>query len=227
MKNHITFCKNACLLILSLLINPLSNFAQKTIQEGVIKYNISIENPSGKGNKASVSGTYTITFKGALVRKELKIANGYSDILLFDNNAHTLYSLKTKGEKKYAIQLDEDDYINKYKQFSGFTLSDQNGNALTIAGLNARKATVTYTNGSSTELCYAIDTKWQPANNWTFERFPEIKYLPLSFSYNEPNGMTVSLKAEKVENVAIETSVFKIPSDYKIISYAEYQQMTH
>ena len=60
----------------------------------------------------------------------------------------------------------------------------------------------------------------------TYERFPNTKFLPLSFSYKDENGMTMLFDAEKVEAAPVENAVFRIPPDYKMISYKEYKELS-
>jgi hypothetical protein len=214
------------LLVAAITCIPFLSLAQEPIQEGSILYKVSIYDASSKTSNTKVSGTYLITFKGAQLKKELKLNNGYSDVLVFSNNMNTFYSLKTQGSKKYAIQLSIDDFINRNKNFEQYTLVNMPGETKTIAGLNAQKATITYNDGMSTNIYYCTDARWHPANKWLLEHFPDIKYLPLSFEYTGDNGMNTLFTAEKIDSEPIEDNAFKIPTDYKIISYAEFKQMS-
>ena len=205
-----------------MILNSFYVKGQKQLVEGVIIYNVTIKSSGPAVNTAEYNGTYTITVKGKQMRKEMKMSNGYDDVVVYDNNTNTVFSLKIVSGKKYAIQLDNDDYMNKIKKFEGYTLNEENEETKKIAGFNAHKATVKYSDGTSTDIYYTPE--WTPANKWMIEHFPQIKYLPLSFAYNE-NEMVMHFKADKIEIIPVESSLFRIPADYKVISYYEYRQM--
>ena len=194
--------------------------AQKPFIEGFLVYDISIQSPD---NNTTVTGTYTITVKGKKIREELRLNNNYHSILIFDDFKETIYSLKEDGNKKYAIQLSMGDFYKSNKHFEDFTLSDNNKEGKKIAGMPTQCKTVTYTDGNTAEIYYT--TQWQPTDKWMFERFPGIRYLPLSFTYKDAANLNMSFKAEKIDLAPVESANFTIPHDYKMISYAEYQQM--
>jgi len=191
--------------------------AQKPFTEGIIIYKISIES---LGNHTA-TGTYTCIIKGEQIRKELKMDNGYQDILLFDYSKNTVYSLQIRGDKKYAIQLSLGDFTSKQKKYLNFTLQDKPGNTKQIAGNNAQEAVIRYTDGSQADIYYIKD--WYPQEAMTFDRFPGIKVFPLECSYTYNEG-TMHFYAEKMELEPVESAAFHIPADYKMISYAEYKQ---
>jgi len=206
------------LLILFLFVS-FSLRAQKTFSEGTIVYNVNIESSD---NQVQSTGQYTFIVKGRQIRKELKMNNGYSDVLICNGNTNTAYSLQQKDDKKYAIQLDMDDIQNEQNQYLDYKITDD-GNNKKIAGYNAHKGRVEYKNGNSYTFYYCQELS--PGNENMYDRFPGIKVMPLSFLYKDKNGMVMNFYAKKIEIEPIENSVFIIPTDYKIISHKEYLQM--
>lgn len=203
----------ACLLLY------IAATAQKPLTEGVIVYKVTIESPA-KG--ARVSGTYTCTIKDQQIKKEIKMNNGYQDVLLFNYGKKTAYSLQVKGDKKYAIQLKIDDFMKKQDKYRDFKLQDREGETKKIAGFTAKEATITYPDSTLADLYYTPD--WYPTQSIIFEHLPGIEVLPLEFTYDSKKG-AMHFLAESVMSKPVENSTFHIPSDFKIISYDEYLQL--
>lgn len=192
--------------------------AQKPFVEGVIVYKVTLSSPDRKQFK----GTYTFTFKETQIRKELKLDNGYQDIELINVGANTVYSLMSSNGKKYAIQLNMSDISKAQERFAGYTMSNEQSNG-NVAGCLAHKASLSYRDGSVSEVYYTRD--WRPTQSITFERFPDAKFLPLNYSYKDTNGITMHFEADKVSAGPVESALFRIPADYKMISNEEYKQM--
>jgi hypothetical protein len=213
--------KQSYILLFTILLYSIHLNAQKLFVEGVIIYEVTFKTNDPLAGNTEYRGTYTITVKEKQVRKEMRMNNGYDDVVVYDNNSNTAFSLKTVYGKKYAIQLNPDDYMDTITKFGGFTISDED-ETKKIAGVSARKAVLTYTDGSTCNLYYT--SEWAPADKFMFEHFPQIKYLPIVFTYTQ-NGIIMHFKATRIESEPVESSLFKIPPDYQIMSYAEYKQM--
>ena len=193
--------------------------AQKPFVEGTIAYKIQIESADGK----VFYGTYTFTFKNGHIRKDLKLNSGYEDVVIINTALGTAYSLQTNNGKKYAIQLSMDELSNKQKNYTDFKLKEDKTTGKIIAGYTVFKGQVTYKNGTSCEIYYTPE--WCPDKTLTYERFPDARFMPLSYSYTDEKGVTMRMEAEKVSATPVENSVFRLPADCKIISYGEYKQM--
>jgi hypothetical protein len=202
------------------IITALRAGAQKPFTEGVISYKVKLETIAHK----EYTGTYTFIFKGAQLRKELSLSNGYQDIVLFNTVSNTIYSLQTRSGKKYAIQLSMDEYVKGQEKFSGFQLVNEPQDAKTIAGYATQKGAVKYRDGITDHIRYSKE--WCPAQSITFERFPDAKFFPLSFSYTDEHGMTMYFEATKMEPGPVENGMFRVPGDCRIISYAEYKELS-
>jgi len=221
-KKRINLFKVSCrctFLSFLFVLSCIHAMAQKPFTEGVIVYKIKLESPDQK----MFTGTYTFTFKGPQIRKELKLDNGYQDIELFNVSAGQVYSLQNMNGKKYAIQLNMNDILKAQEKFAGYSVSNEEGNTKHIAGCAAYKANLSYKDGIASEVYYTKD--WRPANTITFERFPDAKFLPLNYSYKDENGISMHFEADKVSAGPVESSIFRIPPDYKMISNEEFKQL--
>lgn len=203
-----------------LFLFPALSNAQKQLVEGFIVYKVRINDAA---NNTIAKGTYTLTYKGKLLREELILNNGFHDILLSDYNTQTIYSLKENGGKKYAIQISMEGYVKKNENFENFTLTNTNKENKDIVGMTAMNATITYNSGETCDIYYTAE--WQPMDKWMFDHFPGIRYLPLSFAYTQNNNAQIFFEAKQMENSPVENALFKVPTDYKMISYDEYRQM--
>jgi hypothetical protein len=212
-------CKPLVFLLLCLITRFLA-VAQKAFTEGVMIYKITVESANQKG----FSGTYTFTLKGNRIKKELKLNNGYQDVLLLDCDKNKAYSLQVRNGRKYAIELRMDDIRKRQEPFDGYTIKNEVENSKKIAGFAVYKGDINYQNGNNDEVLYTKE--WQPSQGITFEHYPNARFLPLYFTHRDENGMTMIFEAEKIEASPVENAVFTIPPDYKIISNAEYKKLS-
>ena len=212
-------CNNP-VLVLTFLLTGYAAAAQKPFAEGVMVYRVTLRT----AENTSFTGTYTFTCKGSHIRKELKLNNGYQDVVLLDCGGNKSYSLQNNNGKKYAIELSLDDMKKKQERFTGFTIKAEEYTKEKVAGLPVNKATIVYHDGSGTDVLFSKE--YQAPFPLVFERFPDARFLPLSFSYKDDNGMVMQFEAEKVAAGPVENAVFRIPPDYKLITNAEYKQLS-
>ncbi len=196
------------------------SWAQKPFTEGIIVYNVKLESADHKEYK----GVYTFTFKGPHVKKELKLDNGFSDVVIMDCGVNTVYSLQKRDGKKYAIQLSMSDIVKRQQPFTGFAISSEESTRKSIAGYAVEKGKVKYKNGSATEIFYSKE--WYPPQAVTFERFPDAKFMPLYYAYTDEHGIAMEFEVVSMDMEPVENAVFRIPTEYKMISYDEYKQMS-
>lgn len=194
--------------------------AQQLFSEGVITYKVRLEPKEGEGGKEH-TGTYTLTIKGKQLKKELKMDNGFATTILHDENNHIAYILKLAGDKKYAVQLDNDQLKKSTANFEGLSLTRLNEKEM-VSGIEGRKGVVIYLDKSSTEIIYS--DVWKP-DRFVYDRFPGIEVLPLAFTIATDEGVILHFRVKDIETTLVENSNFKIPEDYKIITNAEYRQL--
>jgi hypothetical protein len=198
--------------------------AEQTFTEGSISYNVVITPAATQQAAAPQKGVYTISVKGNMLRKELKMENGYKTTILYNGNIEVGYSLQLNAGRKYAIQLSRDDLEHEQKPFAGFKTEDLEV-AKDIVSMAAQHAKVVYSNKTECDLYYARN--WQIADYLTFERFPGIKYLPLAFSYKNEQGMSFRFEAVQFRPGPVDNAIFRLPQDHKIITNREYKALSN
>ena len=211
-------CGNGIILLFCLMVGGLTVRAQKPFTEGVIIYNVELVSP----DNTSIKGVYTFSIKDALIKKELQLENGYVDVTLLDSDEQTIYSLQNRGGKKYAIQLNMAETIKKQQHYKGFRIADESNSGKKLSGLEVFNAHIVYPDGARSDVSYTKD--WKPAHAVTFNRFPDAQFFPLNFYYNEAAG-TMNFIATKMEACPVASAQFRIPSEYKIITYDVYLQL--
>jgi len=201
-----------------LLLSSRSLRAQSQFIEGYVLYKVSIIRPS---DSAVYEGTYKIIAKGRQLRKELKIGNNYDDVMIYNYNNNTVYSLHTASDKRFAVQLDLAELNKKLEKYSNYKiqLGEKTGK---IAGYDASKAKVQYEH-DTVEVSFANDVLLD--NNKFFDRFPGFKNLLLSFDYLSGDGTRMHFEADEIHETPVENANFRVPQDLKIISYKEYKML--
>ncbi len=207
-------------LFLYCLFIPALSRAQKPFTEGVIVYAIRLQS----GDKPEFHGTYTFTIKGPHIKKELELDNGFNDIVIMDCGLNTIYSLQSRDGKKYAIQLSMADMQKREEPFTGFTIHNEESGKKDIAGYAVYKGNVKYKSGALANIYFSKE--WYPVQPVTYERFPDAKFLPMQYAYSDEHGIAMDFEVTKIEVGPIENAVFRIPADYKMISYEDYKQLT-
>jgi hypothetical protein len=202
-----------------LLLTCLRAQAQKQFAEGTISYKVKIM-PAGH---STISGTYTFIIKGNYIRKEIKLNNGYQDVVLIDCITNKVFSLQTRNGKKYAIELNMGDLVKLQQKYGGFIMKNEQDNQRNIAGYAVYKGDINYQDGTSDEIYYTKE--WQPCQSVTFERFPNANFFPMYFSYKDENNLVMQFEVEKMAPGPIENAIFRIPPDYKMISNEEYKEL--
>jgi hypothetical protein len=194
--------------------------AQKPFNEGSLLFKVSLESPDRK----PIKGTYTFSFKGGEERKDLRLDNGFQDVILMNTQTGAVYSLQYQNGKKYAIELLMAEMKKRQEKYSGFELVGETELPDKVAGYKAYNAQVKYKDGAVMEVVYTKD--WYPEQAIYFERFPGAKFMPLGFSYRDENNIVMRFEAAKLEAGPIDNAIFRIPTDYKMITNAEYKQMS-
>ena len=191
--------------------------AQKLLTEGLLSYKITITSPSG----SQASGLFNITVKGPLLLRELKMSNGYENVLLINTNAGTIYSMQKRGVRNYAVELNLTEFLSKSNKYRGATIIGEQKHKEKFAGLEAYLGFAHYQDG--TDMPVSVSHEWALQEPFVFECFPDAKFLPLNFSYKDEDGNSLKFELDKLNAVPVENSVFRIPADYKMVSYNEYK----
>jgi len=196
-----------------------SLIAQKTISEGIIKYNIQVQN-SDKSNAIVDSATVIIYLKGDLSRTDMINSLG-SETTIADIKANSAVILKQYSGQKLMITLTKEDWKNKYDKYDGIVFQPSE-ETKEIAGYTCKKTTAQLKNGTTFFVYYAPDV-----NVINKEYEPIFKNLPgLPVQYEFTQGKLTFLYTISTVNLnPIPSSRFDVPkSGYRIMAYDDSQQ---
>lgn len=203
-------------LLLGLIAIGFQSVSQKVFSEGLIKYDVYINDSS------EPSGIYIISVKSGNIKREIAMNSGYNNITLFTQKTGTTLSLNVKGNNKYALELHPEELKEKNKKFENASYTSLNKDKK-IAGYPCLGMQIKYVNNETAEFFYTKDLIPQ-GDNFNM-MFPGLKGIPLEYKVKSSVSLTMKFVATQIEIKAIDSEVFTIPSDYKIISMEELQMM--
>jgi GLPGLI family protein len=214
--------RKAALLVL-LMVASVFSFAQKTISEGTIVYDIVIQsgNKEPQMGDALDGGTITVSIKGGQSRSDMVSALG-KETTIHDTKSGNAVILKEYSGQKLMITLTKDNWEAKNKAYNDikFELGTEK---LTIAGYLCNKAIAVMPNGKSFVVYYAPDLAvTNKEYNTTFKNLPG---LAMQYEY-ESGTMKYKYTVSKINFEPVPSSKFDFPkTGYRIMTYEENQQM--
>lgn len=212
--------------ILSLLfMQPLSLKAGSGKFDGVITYNITIQNSTLTAEQlAMFPKKMVVSIKGAKVRNESSSSMG-TMVEITDSDKKTSVSLLAIMGKKLAIKKTSEEIKSELSGESKPTVQLVN-ETKTIAGYTCKKAIVTIEkNGkkSSFEIWYSSELGGRESN-FGNPVYQDIDGMLMEFTLNE-SGFTMNYSAASVEKKSVDDTLFAIPSDYTLTTQQELKQM--
>ena len=206
-------------LVITLLLNAFVSFAQKTISEGTLVYNISIQTSGKEPTMADMldGATTTIYIKENQSRSELVSGLG-SDITIHDSRNGSGVILKDYSGQKLMITLAKDDWDNKNNKYQGMTFETTN-ETLDIEGYSCKKAIAKLKDGSSFVVYYTPELNVADKN---YEyRFKTLPGLAMQYEWQSGNRK-FKYTLSKINFDPVPSSKFDIPkSGYRVMTYAE------
>jgi hypothetical protein len=193
--------------------------------EGVISYSVSIVNINSDQSKQTINGTLNIFLKGNTVKKDLLLGKGFNNTMMLNGDTKPTYSLRQIGNEKYAIEIDTTQLHKQQLKCPHLNLEPLISDIKTIANFRAEKVIVSCNNTQPIIIYYTKE--WTINNKQLFEKFPSFTYLPLSFDINNEDGSVLHFELTKIEPKPLDSRLFTVPSDFKIISQEEYQSWQH
>ncbi len=208
--------KKIYLFLLAILFLNTQVIAQKIFSEGIIVYDVFIN------NNVNSNGTYIITFKSGFIKRELRMKNGFNNVTIYNQKTSKTISFNPNDETKYALEITEDELKEKNSRYQKaiFKSIDQTKK---IAGYQCDGSIVTYENKDEVQL-YA--TSELISQNETFNNlFPGFKGIPLEYETISTATSRMKFIANLIEVKVIDSKVFIIPENYKIITKKELSQL--
>ena len=212
---------NLVILLFLVLLSSTTN-AQKTLNEGTLVYNMSVETGSGEPKIADMfdGATTTIYLKGPMSRTELVSSLG-REATIHDATAGTGVILKDYSGQKLMITMTAQDWQQNNDKYQGITF-ENTGETQKIAGFNCKKSIAKLKNGSSFTVYYT--TEVNPANKSYDTQFKTLPGLPVQYEM-QSGKMTLKFTLASISYNPVSASKFEIPkSGYRVLTYAETKQ---
>lgn len=203
-------------LILS-LVNPLK--AQKTLSEGTIVYDITIQTGSKEPQLADMfdGAKTTIYLKGAQSRTEMVSPLGSTTTIL-DAKSNTGAVLKEYGNQKLLITMTKGDWADLNNKYAGIAFTMEN-ETKEIAGYKCQKAHAKLKDGTTFTVFF---TKELVTENKDYDyQFKNLPGLPLEYE-SALGNLKVKYTASKIAFDPIPMQKFAVPTaGYRQLTYAE------
>ena len=211
------------ILIIILLAGYISSFAQKTISEGTIIYDMVIQTGSNQPQKGDAleGATTTVYLKGNNSRTDVISTLG-KEITIFNSKTDNAVILKEFSGQKLMITLTKDNWRLKNKMYNDvkFELTNEVKN---IAGYNTKKAIANMADGRSFVVYYAPDIV--TVNKEYDATFINLPGLPIQYEI-ESGKMKFKYTLSKITYDPVLVSQFDFPTaGYRVMTYEENQKL--
>lgn len=201
------------LLVLFLGLMLQSNAQQRVVAECTINYNVVADtlNPS---NKYLASASKSVYIKGNESRTDL-ISKSFSQTVIYDKSTGNAVVLREIGNNKLITKLNKTQWIEKNKKFDSAVVNFYSDTKV-LLGYECKKATITYTNGSVTQVYYT--TAFVPSVRDYEYSLKDIPGLVLEYE-SEEGDSKLKYIATKIDFSPVPSSKFNIPtSGYRILN---------
>ena len=193
--------------------------AQKTLDEGSLIYNISVETGSAEPKMADMldGATTTVYLKGNMSRTEMVSGLG-SEATIHNATTGSGVILKDYSGQKLMITLTPQDWEKNNKKYDGITF-ENSGETSVIEGFNCHKAIAKLKDGSTFTVYYTTDVSLSNKNyDYQFKTLPG-----LAVQYEMQSGkMKFKFTLSKINYDNVPAAKFEIPkSGYRILNYDE------
>ncbi len=196
--------------------------AQKTLTEGTLVYNISVETGTGEPKIGDMfdGATTTIYLKGSMSRTELVSSLGRS-ITIHDASKGTAVTLRDYGTDKLMTTFTAQNWAQNNSKFDGIIFKNTS-ETQEIAGFNCKKAIAELKNGTSFTVFYTPDV--EIANKSYDPLFKTLPGLPVQYEM-EIGKQKLKYTLASISYAPVSASKFEIPkSGYRVRTYEEAMQ---
>jgi GLPGLI family protein len=210
-------------LILFILLNTV--VAQKTLTEGTITYDITIQTGNKEPQMADAldGATTTVYIKGGFSRIDMVSALGNEKTIHDAKNGNAVI-LKEYSGQKLMITLTKENWDNKNKKYDDVVFKTL-GEEKKIIGYTCKKATATLKDGSTITVYYTNEVI--VTNKEYDQTFKNLPGLPMQYEF--VNGKTkFNYTVSSINYNTISTTLFAFPkSGYRVISYDDNKANTN
>ncbi len=197
----------------------VESYSQKSLSEGSLVYNISVETGSNQPKMADMldGATTTVYLKGSQSRTEMVSGLG-SEATIYNATTGSGVILKDYSAQKLMITLTPQDWGNNNKKYDGI-IFENTGETAVIDGFDCKKAIAKLKDGSSFTVYYTTDVNVANKNyDYQFKTLPG-----LAVQYEMQSGkMKFKFTLSKINYSIVPASKFEIPkSGYRVLTYEE------
>ncbi len=211
------------ILLVSAQLFTANSIAQKTLSEGTIVYNISVESKKAENNKESVlNGAKSILYlKGSSSRSEMISSLG-NETSIFNAKTGSAVILREYSGQKLMITLSKANWDEKNKKYNSL-LFDKSTETKMIKGYSCQKATGKLSDGSIITVFYATDLGL--TNKDYTSAFKNLPGLPMEYEL-ETENMKFTYTVSEIDLNSISAVKFEFPkSGYRVMSYEDNKQV--
>lgn len=210
---------NIVILLFYFVFSGLNSIAQKTLSDGSLVYNMSVETGSGQPKMADMldGATTTIYLKGDKSKSELVSSLG-REATIYDASKGTGVILKDYSGQKLMITLTPANWEENNKKYDGIVF-ENTGETASIAGFNCKKAIAKLKNGTSFTVFYTTEVN---LSNKSYDaQFKTLPGLPVQYEM-QSGKMKFKFTLSKISYNTVPVSTFEIPkSGYRVLTYEE------
>lgn len=196
-----------------------SVLAQKTLNEGTLVYNMSVETGSGQPKMADMldGATTSIYLNGDKSKTELVSSLG-REATIYNASNGTGVILKDYSGQKLMITLTSQNWKENNEKYEGIVF-ENTGETAKIAGFTCKKAIAKLKNGTSFTVFYTNEVK---LNNKSYDaQFTTLPGLPVQYEM-QTGKMKLKFTLSKIIYNSVPMSTFEIPkSGYRVLTYEE------
>jgi GLPGLI family protein len=194
-------------------------FAQKTISEGTVIYEISLQsrNKEIKLAEGFAGATSTRYLKGGLSRTDMKTALG-TETTIYNSKTGNAAILKEYSGQKLMILLSKENWEEKNKNLEGLVFENSSETKV-VGGYNCKKAIAKLKDGSSLSVFYTPDLV---AINKEYDRsFLNLPGFPLEYEL-ETAKLFFKYKLSSIDFNTVPALKFEYPqTGYRVMTYEE------
>jgi hypothetical protein len=194
-------------------------YAQKTISEGTISYDILIQSKNDETKVATgLNGAKTIIYlKGGLSRVDMSSSLG-TETTIYNSKIGNAVILKEYSGQKLMITLTKENWETRNKKFEGITFID-GAETKIIEGYNCKYATAKLNDGSMLSVYYTPDLT--VINKEFNQPFKNLSGFPMEYEI-ETKKLVFKYRLSELDFNPIPTSKFDYPkSGYRVMTYDE------
>lgn len=210
-------------LLAGIVLTVSQSFAQKTVNEAVLTYNISIESSSEKApmSKPLNGATLTVYLKGTQSRTDMVSALG-TESNQYDVKSGKGIILKQYSGQKLMITLSSANWAQKNQVNKNMTFIIENGEQ-TIAGFRCKKATGQSADGKTFTVYFSPDVIL--SNKQYDNAFAALPGMPVQYEL-QSGKLKFKYSLDGINYDPVPLSKFEIPkTGFRIMTYEENQQL--